>query len=78
MSSLPRGANRWGLGTLKKHIARETQRKRQSTIQQRLLGRRQRPDEARKGTLGKTHEFVAVNAALVLQTLLDTNVNLRV
>jgi hypothetical protein len=67
-----------GLGGLRKHIARETQRKRQSSVQQRLLCRRERTDEACEGALGKTHELVAMNAALVLQAFLDTNVNLSV
>ena len=66
------------VGALRKRIARETQRKRDSSVQQRLLCRRQGTDEACERAFGKTHELVAVNAALVLQAFFDANVNLSV
>lgn len=66
------------LGALRKRIARKTQGKCQSSVQHRLLCWRQITDEVCEGALRKTHELVAVNAALVLQALLDTYVNLSV
>jgi len=67
-----------GLDARTEGVAREFERDGQSSIQLSDHRRRQGADVVSEGCLGQAHEFVAVNAAFVLETLVDTDVDLSV
>ena len=64
------------LTALLSHRAGEAQGERQRLVQQSLFRRRERANEVGKRALEKTHEFIAVNAAIVFQTFVDANIDL--